>query len=258
MTKRAALNDVKDNQLVSSAELTRGCQKLQDQARGLFEQKFSVAGARLNCSIKTLTGHELHLEPAQINSLVAVTSFALGALVAKQEKIAGALERLGGLKDGSPLPRLTLVNETRELSSGHLQKFATSSALKSENRLESVETTHPYGQSTIENWRGQKWLHQEGYARVPMHKEGASWWHDPSENLTWVKTSQYLESRSNDGSFFRTYKNGGIQIRFGNGHEFYESSFPERRKIVLAPGKLDCRTRLQGILSAEDSDFKTR
>ena len=163
-------------------------------------------------------GHQFHLESSQLNVLVGIGSFALGVLAAKEMRAVRLLESL------ETLPRLTLVDAR------------AAKMVKTASRLESLETSYLHGQSTIENWRGQKWLHQEGYARVPMHKEGASWWHDTDQNLTWVKTSQYLESRGNDTSYFRSYNNGGIQIRFSNGYEFYESSLPERRKIVLNVG----------------------
>ena len=276
MVRGAVLDDRTESLQASSADIVCGCQKLQDEVRQLFEQKLGNASARLNCSVKALIGREFHLEPLQVNALIGITSFALGALAAKETRTMGALEKLSCLDKKSALPTLTLVDATSDTRSTHLQilarqldqplqaasslnnfhKIAHFSTLREENSLDSAETIYSHGISTIENWRGQKWLHQDEYARVPMHKDGASWWHDPDQNLTWVKTSHYLESRSNGGSFFRTYKNGGIQIRFSDGYEFYESSFPERRKIVLSTGKTDCRAQQQGILSAEDSDLE--
>ena len=85
MVKGAMLDDTTESCYGGSAGFTRGCQKLQDQARDLFEQKLCNASARLNNSVKSLTGREYHLEPAQVNTLVAVTSFALGALAAKEK-----------------------------------------------------------------------------------------------------------------------------------------------------------------------------
>jgi hypothetical protein len=235
MSRGAVLNDTVDSFHASSVDLIGSCQKLQDQARELLEPKFEDASTRLNCSVKALTGREFHLEPAQVNILVGVTSFALGAFAAKEKRIVW----------NHPLQVASSLN--------NCHKIVDSSA-KLEHRLDSMETTYSHGISTVENWRGQKWLHQEGYARVPIHKDGADWWRE--ENLTWVKTSHYLETRNDDGSFFRTYKNGGIQIRFGNGYEVYEGSFPERRKIVLNTGKVDCRAQQLGILSAVGSDLE--
>jgi hypothetical protein len=242
MVRGAVLNDATQSLHESSVDFATGCLKLHKQAGELFEQKFGDASARLNSAVKAVTGHEFHLEPAQVNTLVGLTSFAFGAFVAKEKRTMCALEKINSFGEKPALPPLTLVDAT------------TLSSLKEENRLDSVETTYSHEISTTENWRGQKWLHQKGYARVPIHKKGADWWRE--ENLTWVKTSHYLETRNDDGSFFRTYRNGGIQIRFGNGYEVYEGSFPERRKIVLNTGNIDCRAQQQGILSAVGSDLK--
>jgi len=274
MGRGAVLDDTREHFSGHSADFGSGCQKLQEQAIQLFEEKLNDAGVRLNRSVKALTGREIHLKPAEVNTLVGITSFALGALAAKEERAVGILGKLGCLEEKSSLPALALVDTKAASEADHLhtlarglnhplqmastletfQKIADSSALKLENHLDSVETSYSHGISTVENFRGQKWLHQEGYARVPIHKNGADWWRE--QNLTWVKTSHYLETRNDDGTFFRTYKNGAIQIRFGNGYEVYEGSFPERRKIVLNSGKVDCRAQQQGILSAEGSDLE--
>ncbi|MDR3612057.1 MAG: hypothetical protein P4L53_00725 [Candidatus Obscuribacterales bacterium] len=243
MARGAVLDKATESLHESSVDFAVGCQKLQKQAGELRQQKFADVSARLNSAVKAVTGHEFHLESAQVNTLVGLTSFALGALVAKEKRTMCVLSKINNWGEKQALPPLTLVDAT------------TLSSLKEENRLDSVEATYSHGISTTEDWRGQKWLHQKGYAKVPIHKKGYDWWLE--ENLTWVKTSHYLESRNNDGSFFRTYKNGGIQIRFGNGYEVYEGSFPERRKIVLNTGNIDCRAQPQGILSAVDSDLKS-